>query len=98
MHFTLFLSMNSTKDILNFLIQAYQFEVMPNAYLDAMRVFTKNSKAIFFLVLKRKAIHQLYVHDSLLAGDTYKDCLHNIHEKKVLLEGSVFTHTSNYIS
>ena len=69
---------------------AYQFEVMPNGNLDAMRVFTKILKPPFTCLREQGHSSVIYVNDFLLAGDTYKDWLDNIHETKLLLEGLGF--------
>ena len=58
---------------------AYQFEVLPNGYLDAMRMFTKILKTPFSCLREQGHSSVIYVDDSLLAGDTNKDCLDNIH-------------------
>ena len=63
---------------------------MPNRYLDAVRVFTKILKPPFSCLGEQGHLSVIYVDDSLLAGDTYKDCLDNIHETKLLLEGLGF--------
>ena len=68
---------------------AYQFEVIPNGYLDAESVYN-NSEAIFFLSERARSFVSNICDDSLLAGDTYKDCLDNVHETKLLLEGLGF--------
>ena len=69
---------------------AYQFEVMPNGYLDAMRVLTKILKPPFSCLREQGHSSVICADDSLLAGDTYKDCLDNIHDTKLLLEGLGF--------
>ena len=69
---------------------AYQFEVMPNGCLDAMRVFTKILKPLFSCLREQSHSSVIYVDDSLLAGDTCRDCLDNVHETKLLLEGLGF--------
>ena len=69
---------------------AYQFEVMPNGYLDAMRVFTKILKPPFSCLREQNHSSVIYVDDSLLAGNACKDCLDNIHDTKLLLEGLGF--------
>ena len=75
---------------------AYQFEVMPNRYLDAVRVFTKILQPPFSCLGEQGHLSVIYVDDSLLAGDTYKDCLDNIHETKLLLEG-FHIHPKKYV-
>ena len=65
---------------------AYQFEVMPSGCLDAMRVFTKILKPLFSCLREQSHSSVIYVDDSLLAGDTCRDCLDNVHETKLLLE------------
>ena len=67
----------------------YQFEVMPNEYLD-MRVFTKILKPPFPCLREQGNSSVIYVNDSLLTGDTYKNCLDNVHETKLLLKGLGF--------
>ena len=69
---------------------AYQFKVMQNGYLDAMRVFTKILKPPFSCLREQNHSSVIYVDDSLLAGNTCKDCLDNIHDTKLLLEGLGF--------
>ena len=63
---------------------------MPNGYLDAMRVFTKILNSPSSCLREQGHSSVIYVDDSLLAGDTYKDCLDNIHDTKLLLEGLGF--------
>lgn len=64
----------------------YQFEVMPNGYVDAMRVFTKVLKPVFAYLRERGHSSVIYVDDSLLKGDSYQECLENIEITKQLLE------------
>ena len=64
----------------------YQFEVMPNGYVDAMRVFTKVLKPVFAYLRERGHSSVIYVDDSLLKGDSYQECLENIEMTKQLLE------------
>ena len=69
---------------------AYQFEVMPNGYLDVMRVFTKILKPPLSCLREQGHSSVICVDDSSLAGDKYKDCLDNIRETKLFLEGLGF--------
>ena len=69
---------------------AYQFKVMQNGYLDAMRVFTKILKPPFSCLREQNHSSVINVDDSLLAGNACKDCLDNIHDTKLLLEGLGF--------
>jgi len=64
----------------------YQFDVMPNGYLDAMRVFTKLLKPVFARL--RELGHQsvIYVDDGLLKGDTEVECTDNVRATTALLE------------
>lgn len=71
--------------------QCYQFNVMPNGYIDAMRVFTKVLKPIFSRLRKLGHPSIIYVDDSLLKGDNYAECLENIELTKELLESTGFT-------
>ena len=57
---------------------AYQFNAMPNGYVDAMRVFTKLLKPVFSELREQGYISVVYVDDSLLYGDTYQECMENI--------------------
>ena len=63
----------------------YQFQVMPNGYLDARRVFTKILKPLFSCLRENDHSSVICVDDSLLAGDTCKDLY-----TKLLLEGLGF--------
>ena len=56
----------------------YQFEVLPNGYLDAMRVFVKLLKPAFAQLREKGYTSIIYVDDTLLLGDTYKECLSNV--------------------
>ena len=45
---------------------------------------------LFFCLREQNHSSVIYVDDSLLAGNTCKDCLDNIHDTKLLLEGLGF--------
>ena len=64
----------------------YRFEVMPNGYLDAMRIFTKLLKPPFSHLRELGHSSVIYVDDSLLAAETYVECVNNITATKDLLE------------
>ena len=66
--------------------KAYQFEVMPNGYIDAMRIFTKILKPAFSHLREEGHTSIIYVDDSLLGGDTYAECLDNVHATMNLLQ------------
>ena len=70
----------SHKKYLKFMWQAkpYQFEAMPNGYLDAMRIFAKIMKPVFSTLRKMGYVSILYVDDTLLYGDTYAECKANV--------------------
>ena len=70
---------------------SYQFQCMPNGYLDAMRVFTNILKPVFALLRDLGYMSVVYVDDTLLVGDTYDDCLKNVQKTKELLEYLGFT-------
>ena len=55
-----------------------QFRAMPNGYCDAMRVFTKLLKPVFAKLRERGFESVIYVDDSLLQGDDFKECAENI--------------------
>ena len=61
----------------------FNFNVMPNGYKDAMRVFTKLLKPVFSHLREQGYESVIYVDDSLLHGDTFEECLENV---KVTLE------------
>ena len=85
-----------------------QFDAMPNGYKDAMRIFTKLLKPVFSHLRELGYISVIYVDDSLLYGDDFRECLQNviatleclqelgfiIHAKKVCAH----THTENRVS
>ena len=58
--------------------QPYQFEAMPNGYLDAMRVFAKLLKPVFSTLRQQGYISIIYVDDTLLYGDTFAECKANV--------------------
>ena len=62
---------------------------MPNGYLGCRESVLKTSEAPFSCLREQGHSSVIHVDDSLLAGDTYKDCLDNIHETN-LLEGLGF--------
>ena len=55
----------------------YQFNVMPNGYLDAMRMLTKVLKPVFAFLREEGHLSIIYVDDSVL-GVTLADCQVNI--------------------
>jgi len=65
---------------------AYQFEVMPNGYVDAMRIFTKILKPVFAHLRELGHTSVIYVDDSLLGGDTFVECKENVMITRSLLE------------
>ncbi len=69
---------------------SYQFEAMPNGYVDAMRVFTKLLKPAFSHLRGKYLESVIYVDDSLLQGDTFEECMDNIIQTLALLEGLGF--------
>ena len=68
------------KKYLKFMWQGnpFQFRAMPNGYVDAMRVFTKLLKPIFSTLRELGYESVIYVDDSLLQGDTARECLDNV--------------------
>ena len=58
--------------------KSYQCNVMPNGYLDAMRVFTKILKPVFAYLREQGYTSVVYVDDSLLYRLTYEQCKENI--------------------
>ena len=54
------------------------------------RVFTNILKPRFSCLREQGHSSVIHVDDFLLAGYTYKDCLDNVHETKLLLEGLGF--------
>ena len=71
---------SSHKKYLKFICVAspYQFEVMPNGYIDAMRAFAKLLKPVFAHLREQGYTSIIYVDDSLLYGDTFTECLNNV--------------------
>ena len=53
--------------------KAYQFIVMPNGNVDAMRVFNKILKPSFCWLRKQGFASVVYVDDTLLVGETYQE-------------------------
>ena len=69
----------------------YKFVVMPNGYADAPRVFTKLLKPAFASLRSQGYCSVVYLDDSYLQGNTYMDCLLNIHETVHTLQQLGFT-------
>ena len=68
----------------------YQFDVLPNGYVDAMRVFTKLLKPVFSHLREQGWLSVIYVDDSLLLGHDYDECLANVQATADLLESLGF--------
>ena len=83
----------SHKKYLKFIWRAtpYQFEAMPNGYLDAMRIFAKLLKPIFATLRKLGYVSIIYVDDTLLYGDTFEECLRNVIATLDILQEMGFT-------
>ena len=58
--------------------QSYQYNVMPNGYVDAMRVFTMILMSVFAYLREQGYTSVVYVDDSLLYGRTYEQCKEDI--------------------
>ena len=71
--------------------KAYQFIVMPNGYVDDMKVFNKILKPLFCWLREQGFASVVYVDDNLLAGETYQECCHNIYATNSLLQNLGFT-------
>ena len=66
---------SSHKKYLKFMWRCpFQFDAMPNGYLNAMRIFAKIIKPVFFTLRRRGFVSILYVDDTLLYGDTFAEC------------------------
>ena len=78
----------SHKKYLKFMWKAkpYQFEAMPNGYLDAMRIFAKLMKPVFSTLRKMGFVSILYVDDTLLYGDTFAECKENVRATLEMLQ------------
>ena len=63
-----------------------QFIVIPNGYVDAMRVFSKILKPPFCWLREHGFASVVYVDDTLLAGETYQECCDNIYATMSLLQ------------
>jgi len=69
----------------------YQFEVMPNGYIDAMRIFTKILKPAFSYLRELGHSSVIYVDDSLLHGYSYQQCLENVKITERILDSLGFS-------
>ena len=63
----------------------YEFLRMPNGYAQAPLLFTKLLKQPFGFLRKHGYASVVYIDDSYLQGDTYAQCLLNIHATSNLL-------------
>ena len=64
----------------------YQFNAMPNGYVDAMRIFGKILKPVFAYLREQGYVSVIYVDDTLLSGDSYQECLENVQATLKLLQ------------
>ena len=71
--------------------KAYQFVVIPNGYVDAMRIFNKTLKPPFCWLQEQGFASVVNVDDTLLAGETHHECCDNIYATTSLLENLGFT-------
>ena len=69
----------------------YEFQVLPNGFNDAMRIFCKIMKGPISTLRKMGFAIIIYVDDALLQGETYQECLENILETIKLLQQLGFT-------
>ena len=71
---------NSCKKYLKFMwsCSPYVYNVMPNGYVDAMRVFTKMLKPAFAYLREQGYTSVVYVDDSLLHGLSFSLCMDNV--------------------
>ena len=69
---------DSHKRYLKFMWESrpYQYNVMPNGYVDAMRAFTK--LPAFSYLREQGYTSVVYVDDTLLYGKTFNECMNNI--------------------
>ena len=63
----------------------YEFLCMPNEYAHAPLLFTKLLKQPFDFLWKHGYASVVYIDDCYLQGDTYAQCLENIHATRNLL-------------
>ena len=71
--------------------KTYQSTVMPNGYVDAMRVFNKILKPPFCWPREQGFALMVYVDDIFLVGETYKECCDNIYATMFLSQNLVLT-------
>ncbi|XP_048489242.1 uncharacterized protein LOC105380262 isoform X1 [Plutella xylostella] len=67
-------------------VYTYEFTAMPYGLSVAPRVFTKIMKEVITYLRKRGFKSVIYLDDILCVGDTYDECLHNVHETIKLLQ------------
>lgn len=65
--------------------QLYEFNVLPFGLNTAPYVFTKFMKPVVKLLRSLGHLSTLYLDDFHLIGQTYDDCLHNLHDTQTLL-------------
>ena len=58
--------------------KAFQFNAMPNGYVDAMRVFNKVLKPPFAYLRVQGLFSVVYVGDTLLRGNTFEEYQRNV--------------------
>ena len=94
-----FLKMETIKQVIHMITYLASLDIQDAFY--TVSIYEQHKKYLKFLntgiAYQFEVIpNGIYVNDSLLAGDTYKDCLDNIHETKLLLEG-FHIHPKKYV-
>ena len=69
----------------------YKFTCLPQGLASAPRLFTKIMKPIYCHLRGMGHISSGYLDDSFLQGETYQECLSNIHETNTTLENAGFS-------
>ena len=70
--------------------KAFQFNAMPNGYVDAMRVFNKVLKPPFAYLREQGLFSVVYVGDTLLRGNTFEECQDNVFSTLIYTQKSPF--------
>ena len=83
---------NNDRKYLRFLWRGklYQYTCLPNGLSSAPRLFTKLLKPVYALLRSQGHVSVAYIDDSYLQGDSYSECLHNIHATKELFRSLGF--------
>jgi hypothetical protein len=75
--------------------QLFEYTCQPNGFECAPRLFTKLMKPIFGQLRAEGLLSIIYIEDSYMQGNSYRDCLHNVQCTRDLISQLGFSINEN---